>query len=118
MHRNGQVSTGGPLLPSIQRGIQEIPRTVVSHIEQIGQECTDATSIRLPSCSHNQEPSPPRIRRRPPIPFSTIKDGTLLLQVIPGGTGTRPKAGGAHEFNSFFNCLLQQVSLTADGDLL
>ena len=39
-------------------------KTVVSHIEQIGQECTDATSIRLPNCSHNQEPSPPRIRRK------------------------------------------------------
>ena len=36
-----------------------------------------------------------------------------------GGTGTRPKAGGAHEFNSFFqNCLLQVVSLTVDGDPL
>ena len=34
--------------------------------------------------------------------FNNIKDGTLLPQVIPGGTGTRPKAGGAHEFNSFF----------------
>ena len=32
---------------------------------------------------------------------NNIKDGTLLPQVITGGTGTRPKAGGAHEFNSF-----------------
>ena len=39
-------------------------KTVVSHIKQIRQECTDATSIRLPSCSHNQEPSPPRNKRR------------------------------------------------------
>ena len=39
--------------------------------------------------------------------FHNIKDGTLLPQVIPGRTGTRPKAGGAHEFNSFLNCLLQ-----------
>ena len=54
-----------------------------------------ATSIRLPSCSHNQEPSPPRIRR-----------------VIPGGTGTRPKAGRAHEFNSLFlNWLLQLMAI-------
>ena len=52
------------LLPSIPRGIQEISRTVVCHVEQIGQECTDATSTRLPSCSHNQKPPPPRIRRR------------------------------------------------------
>ena len=33
--------------------------------------------------------------------FSNIQDGTLLPQVILGGTGTRPKAAGAHEFNSF-----------------
>ena len=32
--------------------------------KQVGQNCTALTSIRLPSCSHNQEPSPPRIRRR------------------------------------------------------
>ena len=37
--------------------------------------------------------------------FNNIEDGTLLPQVIHGGIGTRPKAGGAHEFNScfFFN---------------
>ena len=33
--------------------------------------------------------------------FTNVKDGTLLPQVIPGGTGTRPKAGGAHEFIFF-----------------
>ena len=43
-----------------------------------------------------------------PFLFNNIIDGTLLPRVIPGGTGTRPKAGGAHEFNSIFqNCLLQ-----------
>ena len=36
---------------------------------------------------------------------NNIGDGTLL-QAIPG-TVTRPKAGGAHEFNSCFQCLLQ-----------
>ena len=83
---------------------QRYQKTVVPHIKQIGQESTDATSIRLPSCSHNQEPSPSRIRRRTCRTYSffnNIKDGTLLPQVVPGGTGTRPKAGGAHEFNSF-----------------
>ena len=49
--------------------------------------------------------------------FNSIKDGTLLPQVILGGIGTRPKAGGAHEFNSFLN-LLQWFSLAADSDLL
>ena len=54
-----------------------------------------------------------------PFLFNKKTDGTLLPQVIPGGTGTRQKDGGAHEFNSFFKkCLLQKVSLTADGDLL
>ena len=35
---------------------------VVSHLEQVGQECADATSIRLSSCSLSQKPSPSRIR--------------------------------------------------------
>ena len=85
---------------------QRYQKTLVSHIKEIGQECTDATSTRLPSGSHNHEPSPPRIRRSVPnlFLFNNIKDGTLLPQAIPGGTGTRPKAGGAHEFNSFFIC--------------
>ena len=42
--------------------------------EQIGQECTDETPIRLPNSNHNNEPSPPRIRRRTTRtnPFSSI----------------------------------------------
>ena len=39
-------------------------KTLVSHTEQIGQECTDETPIRLPNRSHINELSPPRIRRR------------------------------------------------------
>ena len=39
--------------------------------------------------------------------------------MIPGEIGTRPKAGGVHECNSFFkNCLLQEVSFTVDSNLL
>ena len=77
---------------------------MVSHIEQIGQECTDATSIRLLGCSHNQkilstENQAKNVQN--PFLFNDIRDGTLLLQVILGGTGTPPKAGGAHEFNFF-----------------
>ena len=49
----------------------------------------------------------------------------ILPQVIPGGTGTRPKVGGAHD-NVFkrmkwprsFSFLLQLVSFTADDDPL
>ena len=33
--------------------------------------------------------------------FNSTKDGTLLLPVIHGGIGTRPKAGGAREFFFF-----------------
>ena len=40
--------------------------------------------------------------RAEPISPNNIGDGTLLPQAILGGTGTRPKAGVAHEFNSFF----------------
>ena len=36
-----------------------------------------------------------------PFLFNNIRDGILLPQVIRGGIGTRPKAGGAHEFNLF-----------------
>ena len=59
-----KFGTRKSLLPSIQRGIPETSKTMVSHLEQFGQGCTDATSIRLSSCSHNQEPSTPRTRRR------------------------------------------------------
>ena len=74
-------------------------------LNKSGKNAPMRLRIRLPSCSHSQEPSPSRIRRRTcRTHFSpnNIGDGTLLPQVIPGGTGTRPKAGGAHEFNSFF----------------
>ena len=55
------------------------------------QECTGATSIRVPSrrLNHNVQNF---------FLFKSIKGGALLLQVILGGTGTRPKAGVAHEF--------------------
>ena len=42
-------------------------------LKQIGQECADATSIRLPSRSHNFEPSPPRTCRTYFIPFQQFQ---------------------------------------------
>ena len=39
--------------------------------------------------------------RAEPLPFQQYQRCTPLPQVIPGGIGTRPKAGGAHEFKSF-----------------
>ena len=55
------------------RNMRDI-RKMVSHTEQIGQECNDETPIRLPNSSHINEPSPPRIRRRTTRtnPFSSI----------------------------------------------
>ena len=43
--------------------------------------------------------------------FNCIKDGTFLPQVLHGGIGTRPKAGGAHEFNSFFKICCNRFRL-------
>ena len=48
----------------LSRGIFEISKTLVPHTKQFGQEYTEATSIRFPSRSHNDEPPPPRMRRR------------------------------------------------------
>ena len=41
-------------------------RKLVYVTELIRQKCTDETPIRLPSSSHNYEPTPPRIWRRAP----------------------------------------------------
>ena len=77
-------------------------KTVVSHTEQIGQECTDETSIRLPNRSHNHEPPPPRIRRRTCITYSISPISKMV---------TRPQAGGGHEFNSFLNVCCSRFRL-------
>ena len=39
--------------------------------------------------------------RAEPITLQQYERWHPFPQVIPGGTGTRPQAGGAHEFNSF-----------------
>ena len=54
-------------------------------------------SFSSSSCFHRESGE----GRTDPIPYNT-KDGTLLPHVLHCGIGTRPKAGGAHEFNSFF----------------
>ena len=74
VHRNGQIGTGRSLLLPIFWGIWEISGKLVYLTEQIGQECTDETRIRLPTSSLINEPSPPRIWRRTTRtnPFSSI----------------------------------------------
>ena len=47
--------------------------------------------------------------------FNSVKGGTLLFQVLHGGTGT--KAGGVHENNSFL-LFVAVGSFTADSNLL
>ena len=43
--------------------ITKIPRTMVSHLEQVMQKWASATSTRFSSCCLSQKPSPPRVRR-------------------------------------------------------
>ena len=104
MHRNGQVGTRGSLLPSIQRGIRDFNDSGISHwtnrvrmhrwdFDQTSEQQWQAKTVSTENQAKNVQN---------PFFFNNIKDGTLLPQVIPGGSGTRPKAGGAHEFNSCF----------------
>ena len=75
-----------------KRGVFEISKTLVSHTQQFGQECTDATSIRLPSRSHNHEPVSTENQEKNvqnPFLFNSTKGGTLLLPVLHGGIGTK-----------------------------
>ena len=44
-------------VPSLSRGIQKISRTMASHLEQVRQERSYATSTRFSSCSLSQKPS-------------------------------------------------------------
>ena len=89
-----------------EKNSRDIKKTLVSHSKQIGQECTDATSIRLPSRSHNHEPSPRITRRTSRTYFSTVsKMAPFFPKSFLVELGTRPKAGGAHVFNSFLNCV-------------
>ena len=46
--------------------------------------------------------------------FNSTEDGTLLSQVLHGGIGTRPKASGAHENNSFLR-IFQTLHITLQG---
>ena len=100
VHRDGRVGTPRSHVPSLWRGIQKIPRTVVSHIEKVGQKRADATSTRFSSCSLTQKPSPSRTVKKLQNQYlhSNTGDG-ILPQAILGRTGTRPKAGGAHDEN-------------------
>ena len=86
------------------------PRTSASQkINWHGQECADATSIKL-SKSQSRTVSMESQAKNVQNPFlpNRIGDGTPLPQTIPGGSGTRPKVGGAHEKSiHFLKCLLQ-----------
>ena len=100
------------------RSMRDIKKTLVSHTEQIGQECTDETPIRLPNRSHINEPSPPRIRKNVQNQslFSSTKDGTRFLPVLHGGVGT--KTGGAHNLFISPKILMLVGSMTTDSNLL
>ena len=108
MHRDGQIGTGRSHVPSLQIGIQEISRTVVSHIEQIGSKtrrCDFDQVFELQSQSKTVTIENQAKKSHNPFLLNNIGDGILLPQVIPGGIGTRPKAGGAREKSILFKKL-------------
>ena len=88
-------------------------KTLVSHTEQIGQECTDETLVGLPNSSHINEPSPPRIRRRTTrtITFSTVP------KVAPVFFHFFMVAVDKNWWSSYFEFVVVG-SFTADGNLL
>ena len=52
-----------PYISSHSRGKEKIPRTMVSHLEQVRQKWAYETSIRFSSCCLDQKSSTPRVRR-------------------------------------------------------
>ena len=64
VHRDGQMAQEDHSYRLSREEFQRYEKHWYLTLINIGQECTDATSIRLPSRSHNHEPPPPRIRRR------------------------------------------------------
>ena len=99
MHRDGQVSAGGSFPPSLQRGIQEIPRTVVSHIKISRarmRRCDFDQTFDLQSQSKTVSIKNQVKKSHNPFLLNNIGDGTLPRTIL-GGTGTRPEAGRAHE---------------------
>ena len=77
---------------------------MVSHIEQSGKNAPMRlrSDFRVAVSMKNRLIENQAQNVQNPFLTNNIGDGTLPPQSIPGGTGTRPKAGGAHEFNSFF----------------
>ena len=61
------------------QGYERYRKKLVHLTEQIGQECSDETPIRLPNGSHNNEQSPPKIWRR------TTRTNRFLINT-KGGT--------------------------------
>ena len=64
VHRDGRVGTERFHLSPINWGVWEMQEKLVYLAEQIGQECTSETPIRLPRSTDRYAPSPPWIWRR------------------------------------------------------
>ena len=79
-----------PYISSHSRGKEKIPRTMVSHLEQIREKWAYEASIRFSSCCLYEKLSTPRVRRDKlkslflqnntgyGIPFQTHRGGTSL----------------------------------------
>ena len=63
VQRVGRTCKIRPYISSHFRGKEKIPRTMVSHLEQIWQKCAYETSIRFSSCCLYGKSSTPRVRR-------------------------------------------------------
>ena len=110
MHRNGQVGTGGSLLPSIQRGIQEIPRTSgISHLTNRARmhRCDFDQTSELQSQSRTVSTENQAKNVQNPFFFNNTKDGTLLPRVIPGEVVQVQKLVEFMSSIHFLICLLQ-----------
>ena len=88
--------------------------SLLSHTEQIGQECPDETPIRLPNRSHINEPSSPRIGEEgaEPIPFQQYQRWhPVFFQFFM-------VAVGRNWWSSFYQKNVVVGSFTADSNLL
>ena len=98
VQRDGRTCKTTSHIQSLHRGIQKIPRTMVSHLEKVRQKCAYATLTRFSSCSLSQKPSSSWVRwsrLQNLFLLNSIGDDTLP-QAIHGGTRLTG-VGGAHD---------------------
>ena len=107
-----------PHVPSLCRGIQKIPRTMISHLERVRQKWAYATATRFSSCCLSQKTVSTACqvsKLQNQFLHNHTGDG-ILLQAHRGGT--RLDGIGGVRKNLKLPFLLQLVSFTVDGEPL